>query len=44
MGRTDAYRAVIVPAAPGLAPGVLVDVTILRATFATLFGTVATES
>jgi tRNA-2-methylthio-N6-dimethylallyladenosine synthase len=38
MGRTDAFRAVIVPAAPDLAPGDLVDVTITRATFATLFG------
>ena len=38
MGRTDAFRVVIVPAAPGLAPGDLVDVTITRATFATLFG------
>jgi tRNA-2-methylthio-N6-dimethylallyladenosine synthase len=38
MGRTDTFRSVIVPAAPGLAPGTLVDVVITRATFATLFG------
>jgi tRNA-2-methylthio-N6-dimethylallyladenosine synthase len=38
MGRTDAFRAVIVPAAPGLGPGELADVTITRATTATLFG------
>ena len=39
MGRTDSFRSVIVPAAPGLEPGTLADVTITRATFATLFGT-----
>jgi tRNA-2-methylthio-N6-dimethylallyladenosine synthase len=39
LGRTDEFRAVIVPAAPGVAPGALVDVTITRATSATLFGT-----
>ncbi len=38
MGRTDTFRSVILPAAPGLRPGALVDVTILRATPATLFG------
>jgi tRNA-2-methylthio-N6-dimethylallyladenosine synthase len=38
MGRTDAFRSVIVPAAPGLAPGAFADVTIVRATSATLFG------
>jgi tRNA-2-methylthio-N6-dimethylallyladenosine synthase len=38
MGRTDTFRSVIVPAAPGLGPGALVDVTIARATPATLFG------
>jgi tRNA-2-methylthio-N6-dimethylallyladenosine synthase len=38
MGRTDAFRPVIVPAAPGLGPGDLVDVTITRATHKTLFG------
>ncbi len=38
MGRTEAFRSVIVPAAPGLGPGALVDVTIARATAATLFG------
>ena len=32
MARTDAFRPVIVPAAPGLAPGALVDATIVRAT------------
>jgi tRNA-2-methylthio-N6-dimethylallyladenosine synthase len=39
MGRTDGFRSVIVPAAPRLAPGDLVDVMITRATTATLFGT-----
>jgi len=39
MGRTDTFRSVIVPAGPGLEPGALADVTITRATFATLFGT-----
>ena len=38
MGRTDAFRTVIVPAAPGIGPGALVDVTITRATRMTLFG------
>jgi tRNA-2-methylthio-N6-dimethylallyladenosine synthase len=38
MGRTDGFRSVIVPAVPGLAPGDVVDVTITRATRATLFG------
>jgi tRNA-2-methylthio-N6-dimethylallyladenosine synthase len=38
MGRTDTFRPVIVPAAPGLASGTLVDVTITSATPATLFG------
>jgi tRNA-2-methylthio-N6-dimethylallyladenosine synthase len=38
MGRTDAFRTVIVPAVAGLAPGHLVDVKIARATSATLFG------
>jgi tRNA-2-methylthio-N6-dimethylallyladenosine synthase len=38
MGRTDAFRTVIVPSAPGLGPGDLVDVAITRATTATLFG------
>ena len=42
MARTDAFRTVIIPAAPGLAPGALVDATILRATTATLFGAIAT--
>ena len=37
-GRTDAFRAVIVPAAPGVAPGALVDATIVRRDGATLFG------
>jgi len=39
-GRTDSFRAVLVPAAPGLEPGQLVDVVIERATNATLFGRV----
>jgi len=38
MGRTDAFRTVIVPGSSGLAPGQLVDVHIVRATAATLFG------
>jgi tRNA-2-methylthio-N6-dimethylallyladenosine synthase len=38
MGRTDAFRSVIVPAAADLGPGDLADVTITRATTATLFG------
>jgi tRNA-2-methylthio-N6-dimethylallyladenosine synthase len=38
MARTDAFRPVIIPAAPGLAPGAIVDATILRATHKTLFG------
>ncbi len=38
MGRTDTFRSVIVPAAPSLAPGALANVTITRATTATLFG------
>lgn len=37
-GRTDTYRFVIVPEAPGVVPGALVDVAIERATTATLFG------
>jgi tRNA-2-methylthio-N6-dimethylallyladenosine synthase len=41
LARTDAFRAVIIPAAPGVAPGALVDATIVRATIATLFGVVA---
>ena len=40
-GRTDAFRTVIVPAAPGVVPGALVDATIVGATWATLFGAVA---
>ena len=38
MGRTDTFRPVIVPAAPGLGSGTLIDVTITGATPATLFG------
>ena len=41
LARTDEFRAVIVPARPGVAPGALLDVDITRATTATLFGTVA---
>ena len=37
-GRTDAFRAVLIPAAPGVEPGALIDVVIERATNATLFG------
>ncbi len=38
MGRTETFRPVIVPAAPGVGPGKLVDVTITSATHKTLFG------
>jgi tRNA-2-methylthio-N6-dimethylallyladenosine synthase len=38
MGRTDGFRSVIVPATPGLGPGDVAEVTITRATTATLFG------
>ena len=37
-GRTDTFRAVVIPAGPGVEPGGLVDVVINRATNATLFG------
>jgi tRNA-2-methylthio-N6-dimethylallyladenosine synthase len=40
LGRTDAFRSVIVPAGPGVQPGALVDVLIERANAATLFGRV----
>jgi tRNA-2-methylthio-N6-dimethylallyladenosine synthase len=40
LARTDAFRSVIVPYAPGAEPGTLVDVMIERATHATLFGRV----
>jgi tRNA-2-methylthio-N6-dimethylallyladenosine synthase len=39
LARTDEFRPVIVPAAPGVEPGAFLDVTIARATSATLFGT-----
>ncbi len=39
LARTDGFRAVVVPAGPGVGPGALIDVTITRATSATLFGT-----
>jgi tRNA-2-methylthio-N6-dimethylallyladenosine synthase len=39
LARTDGYRAVLVPAGPEVVPGALLDVTITRATPATLFGT-----
>ncbi|HEY4185819.1 MAG TPA: tRNA (N6-isopentenyl adenosine(37)-C2)-methylthiotransferase MiaB [Polyangia bacterium] len=39
--RTDAFRPVIIPAAPGVEAGALVDVVIERATLATMFGRVA---
>jgi tRNA-2-methylthio-N6-dimethylallyladenosine synthase len=38
--RTDAFRTVIVPLGPGVAPGALLDVLIERANAATLFGRV----
>jgi tRNA-2-methylthio-N6-dimethylallyladenosine synthase len=41
LGRTDAFRPVIIPATPGIAPGALVDATIVRATHKTLFGALA---
>ena len=41
LARTDEYRAVIVPAGPGVEPGAFLDVTIARATFATLFASPA---
>jgi tRNA-2-methylthio-N6-dimethylallyladenosine synthase len=40
LGRTDTFRPVIVPAAPDVFPGAVVEVTIDRATPATLFGQV----
>jgi tRNA-2-methylthio-N6-dimethylallyladenosine synthase len=40
LARTDAFRSVILPAAPGIAPGVIVDAIIERANAATLFGRV----
>jgi tRNA-2-methylthio-N6-dimethylallyladenosine synthase len=42
-GRTDEFRSVLVPASPNLRPGDLCDVTIERATSATLFGRPGTE-
>jgi tRNA-2-methylthio-N6-dimethylallyladenosine synthase len=44
MGRTDAFRTVIVPASPGLRPGDLAIARITRATTATLFGTLEAET
>jgi tRNA-2-methylthio-N6-dimethylallyladenosine synthase len=41
LGRTDDYRSVIVPAAPGVSPGALVDVEIQQANAATLIGRLA---
>jgi tRNA-2-methylthio-N6-dimethylallyladenosine synthase len=40
LARTDEFRAVLVPAGPGVEPGAFVDVAIARATHATLFGAV----
>jgi tRNA-2-methylthio-N6-dimethylallyladenosine synthase len=40
LARTDAFRSVIVPGGPGVAPGAFLDVVITRATSATLFGVV----
>ena len=39
--RTDEFRPVIIPAGPGVEPGAFLDVTITRATRATLFGVAA---
>jgi tRNA-2-methylthio-N6-dimethylallyladenosine synthase len=44
LGRTDAFRSVIFPAAPGVEPGALIDVAIERANAATLFGRVVPPS
>jgi len=38
LARTGGYRAVVVPAGAAVVPGALIDVTITRATPATLFG------
>jgi tRNA-2-methylthio-N6-dimethylallyladenosine synthase len=38
LARTDEFRAVIVPAGPGVQPGAFLEVEITRATKATLFG------
>jgi tRNA-2-methylthio-N6-dimethylallyladenosine synthase len=38
LARTDEFRPVIVPAGPGVEPGAFLDVTLTRATSATLFG------
>jgi tRNA-2-methylthio-N6-dimethylallyladenosine synthase len=38
MGRTETFRPVIIPAAPGIAPGALVEVTITGANHKTLLG------
>jgi tRNA-2-methylthio-N6-dimethylallyladenosine synthase len=43
LGRTDGFKAVIVPAEAG-APGSIVDVEIARATMATLFGHVVSQT
>jgi tRNA-2-methylthio-N6-dimethylallyladenosine synthase len=40
LARTSGYRSVLVPAGPGVEPGAFVDVEIVRATPATLFGRV----
>jgi tRNA-2-methylthio-N6-dimethylallyladenosine synthase len=40
LARTDTFRAVVVPAAPGVEPGAMVDVLIEKATSATLLGRV----
>jgi tRNA-2-methylthio-N6-dimethylallyladenosine synthase len=42
-GRTDAFRAMVVPAGPGIEAGALVDAQIDRATNATLFGRVVED-
>ncbi|HEY2901131.1 MAG TPA: tRNA (N6-isopentenyl adenosine(37)-C2)-methylthiotransferase MiaB [Polyangia bacterium] len=40
LARTSGYRSVLVPAGPGVEPGAFVEVEIVRATPATLFGRV----
>jgi tRNA-2-methylthio-N6-dimethylallyladenosine synthase len=43
LARTGEFRAVIVPAGPGVEPGAFLDVTITRATSATLISSLAHE-
>jgi tRNA-2-methylthio-N6-dimethylallyladenosine synthase len=44
LARTDTFRPVVIPAAPGVRPGALVDVIIQRATWKTLFGSIAGDA